>query len=143
MSVTFRLLAPRNLILFRYSGQTRLHEPSEAVQASTRAPGYRPGMRHLVDLTHVTGVDRDWPALLRQQAQIAAALMPGGPEQLVLFLAPTRPGQVLAQMARRSWEGLDSIAIRVIEDEAEALALLGVPERSVAALLALDQHPLA
>lgn len=138
MPIRFRLIASRNLILFDYHGHIRLTEPAEAVQAASVVAGYRPGMRHLVDVSQVTGVDRDWPALLRQQAEIAAVLVPQGPEQLVLFYAPTRPGQWMAQMARRSWEGLNIVSVRVIEDEAEALALLGLPERSIAALRAAE-----
>jgi hypothetical protein len=143
MPVCFHLLPSRNLILFRYSGFIRLDEPAAAVQASTQAPGFRPGMRHLVDVSQATGVDRDWPALLRQQADIASVMVPQGPEQLVLFYAPTRAGQWMAQMARRSWEGLNIVSVRVIEDEAEALALLGLPERSIAALLAAEPGPAA
>jgi hypothetical protein len=143
MPITFRLLPSRNLILFRYSGHIRLTEPAEAVQASMHAKGFRPGMRHLVDVSEATGVDRDWPALLRQQAEIAAVMVPQGPEQLVLFYAPNRPGQWMAQMARRSWEGLNIVSVRVIEDEVEALALLGLPERSITALLASEPGPAA
>jgi hypothetical protein len=141
MPVSFRLFPSRNLILFRYAGHIRLTEPAAAVQASAQASGFRPAMRHLVDVSQVTGVDRDWPALLRQQAEIATVMVPQGPEQLVLFYAPTRPGQWMAQMARRSWEGLNIVSVRVIEDEAEALALLGLPERTIAALLAAEPEP--
>lgn len=143
MPVSFRLFPARNLILFRYTGHIRLPEPAEAVQASTQAQGFRSGMRHLVDVSEATGVDRDWPSLMRQQAEIAAVMVPQGPEQLVLFYAPSRPGQWMAQMARRSWEGLNIVSVRVIEDEAEALALLGLPERSIAALLASEPGPAA
>lgn len=141
MPVSFRLFPSRNLILFEYSGHIRLTEPAAAVQAAAEAAGYKPGMRHLVDVSQATGVDRDWPALLRQQAEIAAVMVPQGPEQLVLFYAPTRPGQWMAQMARRSWEGLNIVSVRVIEDEAEALALLGLPERTIAALRASEPGP--
>lgn len=135
MPVSFRVLPLQNLVVFTYAGHLRLQEPAEAVTASTLAPGYRPGMRHLVDLAAVTGVERDWPALLRQQAQIAAALMPAGPDQQVVFLAPTRTGQMLAQMARRSWDGLGRVRILILEDEAEALAILGLRERRIAELI--------
>ena len=38
-------------------------------------------------------------------------------------------------MARKSWEGLNSVIVLVQNRESDALALLGLPETSLAALL--------
>lgn len=93
-------------------------------------------MRQFCDLSAVTGVERNFPELLKMQAKIVEEMGPAGPELLVMFYAPTRAGQELAQMARKSWEGLDSVIVLIQETEADALAVLGLPETSIADLMA-------
>jgi hypothetical protein len=92
-------------------------------------------MRQLCDLSRVTGVERNFPELLKMQARFVETLLPAGRDLLVTFYAPTRAGQELAQMARKSWQGLEALVVLIHEDEAEALALLGLRERSLSELL--------
>ena len=136
MPVSFTILPQRNLAIFTYSGEVTLQESSDAVAAATTHPDHRLGMRQLCDLSRVTGVERDFPALLKMQARMADSLLTKPMELVVVFYAPTRAGQELVQMARKSWEGLNSVIVLSQEDEAEALALLGLPEKTLAALLA-------
>ena len=44
----------------------------------------------------------------------------------------------LAQLAMRSWDGNDKIIVRLQQDEAGALNLLGLRHRTVAELLKAD-----
>lgn len=135
MPAHFTILPQRNLVVFTYSGEVKYQEASDVVAAATAHPDHRAGMRQFCDLSQVTGVEHDFPALMKMQARIAEDLMPKSAELLVLFYAPTPVGQEMARMARRSWEGLNSVIVVVQEHEAEALALFGLPETSVAALL--------
>ncbi len=136
MPVSFTILPQRNLAIFTYSGEVTLRESGEVVAAAAAHPDHRLGMRQLCDLSRVTGVERDFPALLKMQALMAESLLIKPMELVVVFYAPTRAGQELVQMARKSWDGLNSVIVLSQDDEAEALALLGLPEKSLAALLA-------
>ena len=135
MPVSFKILPRRNLVLFRYSGMVTLQESGEIVAKAAAHPDHRAGMRQLCDLSAVTGVERDFPALLRMQARMAEDLHSRSGDLFVVFYAPTPIGQDMAQMARKSWEGLNSVIVLVQNRESDALALLGLPETSLAALL--------
>jgi len=136
LPVSFQILQKRQLILFTYWGQVGLQESMDIVAEAARHPDYSPWFRQLCDLSSVTGVERNFPKLLKMQAKILEDLGPGGPDMLVLFYAPTRPGQVMAQMAQKSWEGLNSVRVLIQETEVGVLDLLGLPEANLAALLA-------
>lgn len=137
MPVSFKVLPRRNLVLFTYSGMVGLQESMEVVAAATRHPDYRQTMRQLCDLSQVTGVERDFPALLKMQARIVESLYTPESELVVLFYAPGRAGREMAQMARKSWEGLNSVLVLILDRESQALAVFGLPDLSIAALAAL------
>lgn len=136
MPVEFLCLSRAHLVLFTYSGRVSLQESATAVQAAAQHPDHRAGMRHLCDLSGVTDFERDIPALLKMQAKLVESLHVVAEEMQVLFYAPTAIGQQMAQMARKSWEGLHSVQVMVHPDETEALALLGLKAGSIAALRA-------
>lgn len=131
MPVTFKILPRRALVLFTYSGMVGLQESLDAIAACVRDPDYRSSMRQLCDLSAVTGVERDFPALLKMQAKMVESLQPAENDLVVLFYAPGRAGQEMAQMARKSWEGLNSVLVLMQDNEAQALAMLDLPERSL------------
>jgi hypothetical protein len=89
MPVSFSIVPHRNLVVFTYSGEVTFQEVTDVVAAATSHPLHRAGMRQLCDMSQVTGVERDFPALMKMQARIAEDLMPKGAELLVLFYAPT------------------------------------------------------
>jgi hypothetical protein len=111
-----------------------LDEALGAVAAASQHPDNRPRLRHLCDLTAVTGVERDFPQLFAMQAKFLEHLDLSQGEMIVAFLAPTPAGQEMAQMAKRSWEGLNAVIVLVHDNEAETLALLGLPETTLATL---------
>lgn len=134
MPVSFHILPQRNLALFTYTGFVTLAESMAVVADFARHPDHQPWMRQLCDLSAVTGVERNFPELLKMQARFVETLLPAGRDLLVAFYAPTRAGQELAQMARKSWAGLNAVVVLIHEDEAEALALLGLAERKLSDL---------
>jgi len=136
MALTFSILPHRNLIVARYQGFAGLAETIEQAGTCAAHPDFDPAMRHLVDLCDLTGYERDFPKYFAMQAKVMEQfLLPGGGHMFV-YLAPTRVGQEMAQMVRRSWDGLDHIVVRIVEHEAEALAILGLRERKLADVLA-------
>lgn len=136
MPASFQILQHRRLALFTYAGFVTISEAQTAICDCWEHPKHHPSMRQFCDLSAVTGVERNFPELLKMQAKIAEEMGPAGPELLVMFYAPNRAGQELAQMARKSWEGLDSVIVLIQETEADALAVLGLPEASIADLMA-------
>ncbi len=135
MPASFQILPQRQIALFTYAGFVTLAESLAVVSDYARHPDHQPWMRQLCDLSAVTGVERNFPELLKMQARLVETLLPQGRDLLVTFFAPTKAGQELAQMARKSWAGLDAVIVLIHHGEAEALTLLGLSERSFAELL--------
>ena len=52
-----------------------------------------------------------------------------------MFLAPTPQGREMAQLVRRSWDGIPGVVTLMQEDEGLALALLGLRKVIIAELL--------
>lgn len=135
MPASFQIVPQRQLALFTYAGFVTLAEAMAVVTDYGRHPDHQPWMRQLCDLSQVTGVEKNFPELLKMQARFVETLLPAGRDLLVAFYAPTSAGQELARMARKSWEGLNAVVVLIHVDEAESLALLGLRERSLTELL--------
>lgn len=136
MPVDIRVLPERNLVLAIYTGVAGLRETTERAAECAAHPGFRASMRHLVDLSRITGYERDFPGFFAMQAKVMEDFVSPGGDHIFLFYAPTRAGQEMANMVRRSWEGLERAIIVVHDDEAEALATLGLRERRIEDLVA-------
>jgi hypothetical protein len=135
MPVAFRILPQHALVLVTYSGVAGLQETIERTVECARHPDFDLRLRHLVDVSGITGYERDFPDFFAMQARVMESYPPQGQDQIFVFLAPTRMGQEMAQMVRRSWDGLDWAIVRIIADEAQAMSLLGLREQSISELL--------
>lgn len=132
------LVLPRlNLAIFAYSGQVTFQESCDAVAAVAQHPDHHDTMRQLCDLGQVTGVERSFPDLMKMQANLAEHLLPMRGERLIVFHAPHPPALMMAQMARKSWDGFDQVLVRVVDREEQALALLGLKQVTIADLMKL------
>lgn len=140
MAVHYHVLPRLNLALFAYAGQVTFAESLAAVAAVARHPDHHDTMRQLCDLSAVTGVERDFPALMQMQARMAETLPPRQGERIVIFYAPHAAARTLSHMARKSWDGLDQVLVREVAHEPEALALLGLKQARIADLL-LEASP--
>lgn len=138
MPVSFRILPQRALVLVTYTGVAGLQETIERTTECASHPDFDPAFRHLVDVSRITGYERDFPGFFAMQAKVMESYPPQAQDQLFLFLAPTRIGQEMAQMVRRSWDGLDWAIVRIVEDEGQAMTLLGLREHSISDLLLLS-----
>ncbi len=140
MSVSFRIFPDRGLVVIRYQGFARLDDTMAAFRDYAAHPDASPGQKQLVDLSGVTGYEMDFTKLMHIQANKADVFAADGAETLVVYLAPCRQSRDFAQLALRSWEPFDYVVALVQEDDAQALELLGQPERSLDALWALAQE---
>ena len=127
MNVTFQILEDLNLVYVRHSGTPSIPDAMQSFAAYRADPRALPGQKHLVDLTGLTGLALDPTEVMRFMAQMAEQFCNDGPQTMLACLAPSAPARKLADMGRRSWEGLGHLVYRIFEDEAEALAFLGLP----------------
>ncbi len=135
MSISFQILRDHGTVYVRYEGLARTAETLQAFAAYVAHPDYRPGQRQLVDLSGVTGFDRDFTSLLKVQAIKADQFAGQAGQTLIAYFAPGRAAQEIAAIVLRSWEGVHHVAARILDDEAAALAFLGLPKPRIADLL--------
>lgn len=134
MALTFEIYPNRGLVVITYSGRAEISETARVFAEYAQHPDAAPGQKHLLDLSRVTDVEQDFPRLMALQAKKAGELgLPVMPAMLV-YWAPTSTAQRMADMVYKSWDGVNGPALAVIEDEAEALALVGCPETRIADL---------
>lgn len=136
MAIDVRILPSRGLVVVRYSGTILIADTMVAFAAYMRHPDYAPGQKQLIDLTHVTAFEQDYVKVMQMQAKKAEAYLGNGAHVLMVYLAPANDTLGLAQLVARSWDGLDGVTCLLQQDEAAALDLLGISERSVSALMA-------
>lgn len=138
MPVTFLPLPDHGLVLFTYSGHVGMGESMAAIAEAARHPAYRPGMRHLVDISAITGFEKVFPALLSMQAKVLDDFPVIAEPTMVLWYAPTRIGQEMAQTVAKSWAETAHVRLVVQEDEEGALSVLGLRETRISQLLPKD-----
>lgn len=138
MPVSVHILKSHGIVYVRYVGVARIDETRKALADYARHPDCRPGQNQLVDLARVTAVDDDFPALMALQAGKVDLFLANGDRPLIVYYAPSKAAQTMARMALRSWEGVHGIVARMLTDEAEALAVLGLRARSIAELVSAD-----
>lgn len=127
MTVCYEILEEAGLVYVRYEGFARIAETMAAFQSYLEDPGFRPGQKQLVDLSRVTGWERDYAALLEIQAKKAEGFL-RGPETILVYYAPNPAAREMANVVQRSWEDLDAIVAVVQDSEAGALSVLGFPQ---------------
>lgn len=137
MPVDFTLIPARGLLLVQGRGIVTIDDTLRATARYEANADFHPSQKQLIDLTAITGFERDYPRFMAMQAQKARRFAGGDVQTLVVYLAPTPVAQAMSAMFARSWDGIDEVVALVQQDEARALALLGQPESSVAALLQL------
>lgn len=136
MPVSFRILPDHGLVYVRYEGIAKFEDTIEAFGAYMAHPNCQPGQKQLVDMTRMTGFERDYGKLMAMQAQKLEQFTAQGAETLLVYLVPeTDEIGDLARLIVRSWDALDGVVPLIQTNEAEALQLLGLSETSVHDLL--------
>ena len=60
MSVQFRILPDRGLVVVRYTGHVAIDDTMRATRAYVSHPHYAPGQKQLVDFSAITGYEKDY-----------------------------------------------------------------------------------
>ncbi|WP_375173314.1 hypothetical protein [Pseudooceanicola sp.] len=135
MAVHYRILSDIGLVYVRYSGVATVQETVEAFTRFSRDPDSRPELKHLIDLKDIVEYDRSYVDLMKFQALQVDTLMASGRPSFMIYLAPTRISRSMAHSALKSWDGLEAMVVRVVQDEAEALEMLGLEQRCIDELM--------
>jgi hypothetical protein len=136
MPVEFVIFPERGLVVVRYSGYAAVEDTLNATKAYISHPEYSAGQKQLVDMSGITGFEKDHVQFMKMQAEKAERLANSGLQSLVVYIAPTAISQDLSAMFVRSWIDVDAVVPLIQHSEAEALALLGQPEKTLDMLLA-------
>jgi len=137
MPVTYRILPNRGLVYVRFTGHARVEDSFAALARFATDPAFRPELAQLIDLSGVTGFESDYMELFRLHAAKAGVFTPprGGGNTLTVYIAPGEVHLRLAREVQKSFDGLPGLIHRLTRSEAQALEVLGLPERSVAELM--------
>lgn len=136
MPASFTILPERGLVYVHYSGFVTIGDTHDAIADYMRHPASRPGQMQLVDLSDVTGFEDDIVELIKLQAGKADLFRPAdGIQTLLVYYAPHDEGFAMAKLILRSWQGVTSVMATIQRHEAEALDILGQPERRMHDLL--------
>lgn len=135
MPVSFRILPARGLVYVRCEGEFTVSGAAEAFAAYARHPEMKPDQKHLLDLSRLTGWPRDYAGLMRLHAGQIDVFAHARHEILYVYYAPEGPGRSFARLAMRSWDDTPGVVTALQETEADALHVLGQPERTIGALL--------
>ncbi|MCB1467503.1 MAG: hypothetical protein KDK08_10275 [Rhizobiaceae bacterium] len=135
MPVTFRFLPEHFLIYFRIEGWIEIQEAVRAATELRAAPAYRKGMRQLVDLSALTGWERNFTAIMKEHANQVDVLDDPQRPSLIVLLAPHEEASSLAQAIRTPWERSQRAVMVTVDSEVEALTVLGIDAPSVAAVI--------
>ncbi|MCK0148420.1 hypothetical protein MWU54_00145 [Marivita sp. S6314] len=135
MPITVDILPEHNLVFVRYTGVMLVQESAEAFAAFAQNPDARPGLRHLVDMTRLTDIDRDFPKFMELQAAKIETLASTGVETFMVYLATTPIGRQAANIGKNGWTPESGVVAIVQDSEEAALEALGIPHRSIAEML--------
>lgn len=135
MSADYRILSNHGVIYIRQSGEMRVDDTVAMMARMWADPEFSPEMKHLFDVSQVTGWSSDVTGLLAHQARETDIYDNPLQPTLVACLAPTPETQTIARIIARFWDGSARVVVRIVASEKEALAVLGLKAGSLAALL--------
>jgi hypothetical protein len=107
----------------------------KAFGAYAKHPDARPGQRHLIDLSRITDMERDFARVMQLQATKGADLAMRETETLMVYFANTPASLKAAALAKNGWSASQGVIAIVQETEEAALAALGLAAASINALL--------
>lgn len=138
MPVTFRILPDLGLVYVRYEGFALVAESLAAFADYARHPQCRPGQKQLIDLSGITGFEKNFVQLLKLQAKKAEVFTGHGAQTLIVYYAPDPEAFAMARLIERSWEPFPAVIALVQDNEPGALSILGLPGQTFADLLQHD-----
>lgn len=138
MPVTYQILPRHNLVYVRYSGAMMVEDSLKAFDTYARDPNARPGQRHLVDLSRITDMERDFTRIMQLQATKGAELAMRETETLMVYFANTPLSLRAAALAKNGWSVSQGVIAVVFEREDAVMSALGLPCETIDDMLQTD-----
>ena len=138
MGVEYRILQDIGLVYVSHVGVVRASESREAFRQYLRDPQFRPGQRHLVDVSELTHVEFDPVGQMSLQMTKLEAFVGSDCQTLMAYYSPSLTGYEAACRALKPWRDVDQVATLQHFDQSEILTFLGLRERTIADLLAAE-----
>ncbi|WP_439123439.1 hypothetical protein [Marivita sp.] len=135
MPISVQIIAEHNLVYVKYTGAMLVSETAEALGDFAKHPLAGPGLRHLVDLTQMTDIDRDYAKFMEIQAKKTETMASQGVETFMVYLANTPIGLRAANMGKNGWTPESGVVAIVLENEDHALVTLGLPFDTIEMML--------
>ncbi len=126
MTVNFKILSKINLVHIKYVGFADFASTLSAARACTNDPRFSPSLPHFFDLGDVTGFEQDFAGFFAMQAELANTYPPEENDHLGVYFAPDGPAREMAELARKSWDGVPHMVLRILDDYDLALGVLGL-----------------
>ncbi|SHH13976.1 hypothetical protein [Marivita hallyeonensis] len=140
MPATFQILPSHNLVYVQYSGLMLVEDSLRAFGAYAQHPDARPGQRHLIDLSRITDMERDFAKVMQLQAAKAEDLAHNGLETMMVYFANTPVSLKAAALAKNGWSASQGVIAIVQETEAAALSSLGLAFSNISAMLTAEER---
>ena len=138
MPVTYQILPRHNLVYVRYSGAMMVEDSLKAFDTYARDPNARPGQRHLIDLSRITDMERDFARIMQLQATKGAELAMRETETLMVYFANTPLSLRAAALAKNGWSVSQGVIAVVFEREDAVMSALGLPCETIDDMLQTD-----
>jgi hypothetical protein len=138
MPVTYQILPRHNLVYVRYSGAMMVEDSLKAFDTYARDPDARPGQRHLVNLSRITDMERDFARIMQLQATKGAELAMRETETLMVYFANTPLSLRAAALAKNGWSVSQGVIAVVFEREDAVMSALGLPFETIDDMLQTD-----
>ena len=130
MVTRFIIFPERNLNVFVHSGYIGTTDSLESLIEYRKHPDHTLNQMQLIDCSRVEDFDREPVNFIQAQMIVSEAFPPTFPDQMLVLYDRGGAGRELAQLIYKSWNGIEYVAARIAHSEAEALDILGQPERS-------------
>lgn len=131
MPLAFRILGEHNLVYVSCTGYVTVSETLEAFQAYADHDDFRPGQSQLIDLSDVTGYERDFTNIMSLQAQQADVYLLSDAPIHLIFVATNKLTRSMAMASLRSWEDVTGVVPLVLSSIEEAETVLSLDKHAL------------
>ena len=136
MPVEFKIFPSRNLVISQFAGHILLNEVLSTAKIYAEHPNAHPTQNQLLDMRALTSYERDLVGTMSVMAQLPEHLLHPGFHPLVVYLAPGRAAQEISSLVIKSMQGISGMLVSAVAEELHALEILGLPEQTLAEILA-------
>lgn len=126
MPLEYRILSERNVVYVRCWDYVDLDQSQASLSDYQKNPEYRIGLSQVLDLTGVTGFERNFAGIMKMQASQVEALTSSGETTYFIFVAPDALTRSMANAALKSWREIAPVVPLVLSSLQEAADVLGI-----------------